>query len=127
MLVIVEDEQRDLKTAARVLSRVGRRFKVFDDASRVIQFLDEVRAGFLSKPEAIILDLNLRKGSGQDVLAALRREPELENIPVIVWTGSDDPTQSDICIFLGAREVLLKTENGQELKDAVSRLREPAH
>ena len=45
-------------------------------------------------PQLIVLDLNLPKMNGEEVLAALKRDPDLRRIPVIVLSSSRD--QKDI-------------------------------
>ena len=41
-------------------------------------------------PAAVVLDLRLRGGDGLDLLAALRREPALARVPVVIFSSSAD-------------------------------------
>jgi len=43
-----------------------------------------------SKPDLIIMDLNMPKLSGQDVLEEIKGDPELRSIPVIMFTSSEN-------------------------------------
>ena len=42
-------------------------------------------------PDLVLLDLNLPRLSGHDVLAEMRRDPNLKCLPVIVVSSSDNP------------------------------------
>ena len=42
-----------------------------------------------NRPDCVLLDLNLRRGDGRDVLRAMRHDPELRDIPVVILTGTN--------------------------------------
>jgi len=42
------------------------------------------------RPDLILLDLNLPRKSGREVLAEVKQDPSLRRIPVVVMTSSDD-------------------------------------
>ena len=42
-----------------------------------------------SIPDLVILDLNLPKASGREILAAMRGAPAFANVPVVIWTSSN--------------------------------------
>lgn len=46
-----------------------------------------------SRPDLILLDLNLPKLSGREVLAMIRSTPKLQEIPVVVFTGAKTPLE----------------------------------
>ena len=68
------------------------------------------------RPDLIILDLNLPKLSGLEVLKALRNESD---IPVAVFTGSKNPADREAALALGAREYLIKPKNFEGYMDAI--------
>lgn len=124
MFLFVEDNGRDLAMAASSLSRLGaRNSRALDSAPKAVDYLDRVDRGELERPEAVILDLLLRDSSGQEVIRYMRGKQALKAIPVLVWTVVEDEIQHKICLALGAREVLVKSNRGQELREAVLRLR----
>lgn len=127
MFVFVEDNGMDLAMAVSSLSRMGaRNSSVFAGATRAIEYLRNVENGTATEPEAIILDLLLRQGAGQDVLSFVKSREALRHIPVLVWTVVESETQHRICLAMGAREVLVKSRRAEELKDAILRLRSAA-
>jgi CheY-like chemotaxis protein len=42
------------------------------------------------RPDLILLDLNLPRKNGREVLAEVKKDPELRRIPVVIMTSSDD-------------------------------------
>ncbi len=59
-------------------------------------------------PDLILLDLNLGDGSGHDVLARVRQDPELSRVPVVVITTSDYPQDRARAADLGATDYVVK-------------------
>jgi CheY-like chemotaxis protein len=70
----------------------------FDGPLRLLHAEDgqaALEAARRERPDLIILDLNLPRISGVDVLAALRDAPETRMIPVVVLTASDQERQDE--------------------------------
>jgi chemosensory pili system protein ChpA (sensor histidine kinase/response regulator) len=59
-------------------------------------------------PNVVFLDINMPGVDGFEVLAYLRREPRLANIPVIIVTSDDQPETTTRAIAGGANAVVLK-------------------
>jgi CheY-like chemotaxis protein len=71
-------------------------------------------------PDLILLDLNLPKRSGNEVLAEMKNDPELKDIPVIVLTTSPVERQSLTKTYnLPPNSYLLKPLNWTRFLDAV--------
>ena len=124
MFLFVEDNGADLAKAASSLARLGSDgSRAVDTAQRAMDYLKRVETGEISAPEAVIVDLLLRAGAGQDVIGYVKASPVLRHIPVLVWTVVEDETQHGVCMALGAREVLVKSRRAQELREAILRLK----
>jgi len=54
------------------------------------------------RPDLILLDLNLPKKDGREVLAELKADPDLSRIPVIIFSTSEAPQDIARCYELGA-------------------------
>jgi CheY-like chemotaxis protein len=67
------------------------------------------------RPAAILLDLHLPDTSGEDVLRELRADARTASIPVVMVTADATPGQSQRLLALGARAVLTKPIDVQEL------------
>ena len=74
------------------------------------------------RPDCILLDLALPRMHGTDVLAKLRLEAELAEVPVIVITGSPDPAISGMVGSEGVAAVLRKPIRHEELLSLVDQV-----
>jgi CheY-like chemotaxis protein len=82
---------------------------VVSDGEEALDFV-EGRGKFAEapKPDLIVLDLNLPKNDGSDVLKRIREKPEYEKVPVVVLTSSDSPKDRTAASSLGAELFLTK-------------------
>ena len=71
---------------------------------------------------AVLLDLNMPRLGGTEVLARLKQDGELARIPVFVLTTSDNPFEIDRCYSLGAAACLVKPVDYGAFGDMVQRL-----
>ena len=74
------------------------------------------------RPNLIILDHWLDGGTGLELLEWLSERMELRGIPVIVFTGCENPVVRDQALALGAREFLLKPGGYEDLGKAIEDL-----
>jgi CheY-like chemotaxis protein len=73
---------------------------------------------------AMILDLNMPRLGGTDVLQRLKRDEGLSRIPVFILTTTDNPVELDRCYALGAAACLVKPVDYGAFGDMVQRLAE---
>lgn len=90
-ILMVEDNEGDvlLTTEALKEAKVANNVSVARDGVEAMEFLRR-QGAFASapRPDLILLDLNLPRRDGRQVLADLKGDPELRNIPVVVLTSS---------------------------------------
>jgi CheY-like chemotaxis protein len=60
------------------------------------------------RPDLIVLDLNLPKSDGVEVLQCVREQPDLHDVPVVVLTSSNSPRDRSITERLGANRFITK-------------------
>lgn len=72
------------------------------------RLLDDVRAASEPRPDLVLLDLNLVDGSGHDLLAYIRQQPQLADIPVVIVSTSDYPQDRARSASLGATDYVVK-------------------
>jgi len=85
-ILLVEDNPGDVRLLAEALKevRVPARLHVAEDGIKAMGFL----TGGNPRPDLILLDLNLPRKDGREVLAEIKGDPGLKSIPVIVFTTS---------------------------------------
>ena len=90
-ILLVEDNPGDVRLAEEALkdSKIKNNLYVANDGEQAIDFLRQVGeyAG-KPKPDIILLDLNLPKKDGREVLAEIKNDDNLKVIPVVVITSS---------------------------------------
>jgi CheY-like chemotaxis protein len=90
-ILLAEDNPGDVRLIQEVIRECGLtcNLHIVDDGARAMDFLLH-RAGYESapRPDLILLDLNMPKKDGYDVLAAIKSDRNLRLIPVIVLSSS---------------------------------------
>lgn len=94
-ILLVEDNPSDVRLAELALeeSKIKNRFMAVEDGEEALSFLRR-EGGYAQafRPDLILLDLNLPKLSGQEVLIEIRNDPELTTIPVVILSSSEAET-----------------------------------
>jgi len=92
-ILLVEDSPDDAALTIDALrdGRVQNRITVVEDGVEAMAYLRRQGAYAAAVlPDLILLDLNLPRKNGREVLAEVKQDPELRRIPVVVMTSSDD-------------------------------------
>jgi two-component system, chemotaxis family, response regulator Rcp1 len=90
-ILLVEDNLGDVRLVREVLrdSKLSLTLHHVPDGEEALAFLYRKDAyQTMSRPDLIMLDLNLPKKSGHEVLADIKANPDLRRIPVVVITSS---------------------------------------
>jgi chemotaxis family two-component system response regulator Rcp1 len=91
-ILLVEDNPGDIRLTEEALSenKVVNSLHVARDGVEALAFLRrEGRFAGAPRPDLILLDLNLPKMDGYEVLSEIKNGPELKRIPVVILTASD--------------------------------------
>jgi len=81
---------------------------VISDGDRAIRFVQEVDAHRAKCPDLVIIDLNLPKRPGRDVLQSIRQSVECRAATVVVLSSSDAPRDVAEALELGASKYMRK-------------------
>jgi len=93
------------------------------DGAAAMKTIEQYRAGTLRPlPDLVLLDLNLPNVSGQDILRALKADPDLKSIPVIVLSGSKSQDEIDSVYRLHANAYVVKPDRLDEFMSFVASL-----
>ncbi len=124
-ILIVDDDPGDVDLALEILEDSDAHFNVHavQNGVEALAFMRrESPYEDVPHPDLVLLDLNMPKMDGREVLAALKSDPSLCHIPVMVLTTSDD--YIDICrsYQLGANGYITKPVGIPEYADLVKKL-----
>jgi CheY-like chemotaxis protein len=92
-ILLVEDSPDDAALTVDALheGRVHNRVTVVEDGVEAMAFLRRQDPyADAPRPDLILLDLNLPRKNGREVLTEVKQDPDLRRIPVVIMTSSDD-------------------------------------
>jgi CheY-like chemotaxis protein len=107
LILIAEDDYEDRFILSETFNELGHTdVLVFvDDGIRLLEYLGTAHPG---KVKLIVLDLNMPKLNGTEILRMLKNEPRYAAIPVIIFSTSVNEIEKNICMELGAKEYVTK-------------------
>lgn len=92
-ILLVEDNKGDARLAQETLknSKISNKIHWVHDGVEAMKFLhNEGKYDDAPRPDVILLDLNLPKKDGREVLEEVKTDENLKRIPIVVLTVSDD-------------------------------------
>jgi CheY-like chemotaxis protein len=126
VILLIEDHSSDSDICTRALHDLG-----FDGVQLITHLmaadyhLDDIISKLTRPPAAIVLDLGLGLDSGFTLLRKCHAEPGLQRVPILVWTKHTDDLSKTFSEYLGAEDFLVKSDDEQELRQALTRLLDP--
>jgi chemotaxis family two-component system response regulator Rcp1 len=96
-ILLIEDNPGDVILIKEALKegQAQNKLTVLGDGEAALSFLrKEGEYKKSSRPDLVLLDLNMPRKDGREVLAEIKTDPELKNIPVVILTSSE--AQQDI-------------------------------
>lgn len=129
-IVLIEDTEPDVYLVREALRRVGGEFRleVFEDGEKAVEFIDKLDRDETARcPSLILLDLNLPKKSGEQVLEHMKQSRRCGHIPVIVVTSSDSPKDKAQAARLGATQYFRKPSRLDEFMQLGPLVRDILH
>jgi chemotaxis family two-component system response regulator Rcp1 len=117
-IMLVEDNEGDVYLVEKALQNRNIPYQLtrYEDGEQAMRALSE--ADF-RKPDLILLDLNLPRREGFDVLRATRTRPDLVGVPVGILTASDAATDRHRVSLIGAERYIHKPPTLEEFLDDV--------
>lgn len=113
-VLVVDDNEDNRDMLARRLTRQGHLVSVASDGQQALQLMHEQRF------DLVLLDIMMPGMNGYQVLEAMRTEPALQHLPVVVVSAVDDVDSVVRCIELGAEDYLFKPINAVLLRARVN-------
>jgi CheY-like chemotaxis protein len=127
-ILLVEDDPRDAELTVRAFrkARISNVVHVARDGAEALEFLFGTDADghhHRPLPVVILLDLNLPKIDGLEVLRRIRADKRTQKIPVIVLTVSDRDGDIAACRQLGAESYIVKPVGFHNFSEVTPQLR----
>src|SRR5690606_7056081 len=92
----------------------------------VIEYLKHCLTHPLSEtsfPRFVLLDLNMPKKDGREVLKEIKQDPQLQQIPVVIFSTTNNEQEMRRCYELGANSYITKPNSFEALVRTVAALR----
>jgi CheY-like chemotaxis protein len=124
-VLLVEDNEADVDLTRETFehSQLNVELTVAEDGVEAIEYLTGRKSmPRSSRPDLILLDLNLPKVDGRQVLAKIKDDSELKKIPVVVLTSSDAESDVVASYQLGANCFITKPGDFRKYQDVVQAL-----
>jgi CheY-like chemotaxis protein len=121
-ILLVDDSPDDIMIAKRAFSKsqIHNKIYVTHDGEEAIQFLRK-EGKYKDMPTAglVILDLNMPKVDGFEVLETIKGDDKLKSIPIIVLTSSSRPEDIERAYKLGCNSFIVKPVSFEDFIEAV--------
>lgn len=120
-LLLVEDSVADAKLVAMALEESGSTSEMVraEDGAEALVLLDAVAAGDAPRPDLVLLDVNLPRVGGIDVLRRIKADPDLRTVPVVVFSTSRSDVDVSAAYACGASSYVVKPVDLQRFMDVV--------
>jgi CheY-like chemotaxis protein len=124
-ILLVEDEDADIRAVKRAFknSKLANNLHVVRDGEDALEYLHQRGAYSQAiRPDLILLDINMPKKNGREVLALIKADPHLKVIPVAVMTSSEAEEDILRSYSLGANCYIRKPVDFEGLNRVVEML-----
>lgn len=118
----VEDEDAAYVLLEIAFEEIGQKFRLerVCDGEQAISFLGRTgRYVNAPRPDLVLLNLNMPRMTGIELLERLRKETPIEGIPLIVFSSSRLDADRARCIALGATSYIVKPTDYDDFISAV--------
>jgi chemotaxis family two-component system response regulator Rcp1 len=129
-ILVIEDNSSDVFLLDRALKKQDFRFELIHllDGGEALAFIRRQGAyAQAATPNLILIDLNLSKYTGEDILREIRTAKHLAGVPVCVWSSSQSRRDQSLLTDLGVSRFINKPsgldqfmEIGKNIKDLLA-------
>lgn len=123
-VLLVEDNPGDVRWAREMLKdvEIPTILAVAKDGVEAMEILLRLGSGTGERPDVVLLDLELPRLDGQELLAEIEADEYLRAIPVVILATSERDQDVDRCFALGAMSYISKPVDAERLSLVLSRI-----
>ena len=119
-ILLIEDDPEDVELFTQSLHdhKINHAIELVTDGAKAVEY---VKNGGDSLPDLIVMDLNLPRLHGKEVLTHIKKSP-LRNIPVVVLTTSSSDMDRNQAMSNGANKFITKPSSLSEIQGMVAEI-----
>jgi chemotaxis family two-component system response regulator Rcp1 len=127
-VLLVEDNPRDVRLTQRAFQQAGlpHDLRVVRDGDEALAYLHREGAykdtATAPRPDVILLDLNLPRMGGHELLREVKQDNRFRQVPIIVLTTSERPDDVRLAYDAGANAYLLKPVEFSRFTEVIGQL-----
>jgi len=124
-VLLVDDDPGDVLMIEEALGSTGapRTVYVVNDGEEALAFLRQTgQFSQAPRPDVVLLDLNMPRMDGRQVLAEVKADAKLRSIPIVVLTTSQSPADIVSSYSLHANAYVTKPMNLDDLTEVVHKI-----
>lgn len=120
-ILLVEDSPSDVRLIREALKQTPLEVQITHarDGVEAMEYLHQSEVGLVNRPDIILLDLDLPRKNGREVLTEVKAAPDLKQIPVLIMTSSKADEDIQQAYTLNANCYITKPANLQDYLDVV--------
>ncbi len=127
-ILLVEDNPNDVELALHALRKhnLANRIHVVRDGAEALEYIfctgEYAQRSIENSPKLVLLDLNLPKVDGLEVLGRIKADSRTRSIPVVVLTSSREEHDVAACYEMGVNSYIAKPVDFEQFSDSVRQL-----
>lgn len=128
-ILLAEDNQNDAELTIRELRKhkMANNLVHVKDGEEALDFifgngLYASRKDSIHFPKVILLDIQMPKVNGMEVLQIIKKDPRTQAIPVVILTSSKEHPDVQRCYELGANSYIVKPVNFESFAESIRHL-----
>jgi len=123
-IILVEDDDGHATLIEKNLRRAGftNRFLRLKDGQEALDYFHNDDSCHVDTCCLVLLDINMPRVDGVEVLRRMKADPNTAKIPVIMLTTTDDPREVERCYQLGCNVYVTKPVEYESFLEAIKRL-----
>ena len=125
-ILLVDDNPADAMLAKELIleTKLPATVSVVTDGEYAIAMIEEMLKSKMEMPELVLLDLNIPRRNGHEVLRLLKGMPSILTMLIVIYTGSRSPIDLETARVSGANGYIVKPIDAVEMEETIVAFKE---